>query len=378
MDCRQKIAEVRQELDTIDNQMLELFEKRMGFIDQVAEIKRAGNIAITDEAREMNMVERAVGLVKPEYKGETISFIRGLMALAKLRQRMQLFDQMEEMLLPEARPAEKENINIAYQGLPGAWGEQAAIQLYPNTPKTGMDKFEDVFIAVKEKRARYGILPLENSRTGAIGEVYELLRKYGCYIVGQTWVNVHHCLMGLPGTDIRDIREVFSHPEGFRQCGNYLKERSWDLIACRNTAVAASMVMGRNDRRFGAIGSPRSAQLNNLEVIKSDIMDDSENKTRFIAIADAPEYDESSDIVSITFRTSHRSGALCDVLFSLMAENINLTRIESQPMLGGKYCFFADLEGNIMDETVARGIRQAAAASGYLEVLGCYKENLED
>lgn len=375
MDYKEQIAELRQKLDVVDNQMLALFENRMQLIDQVAEVKRQGNIAITDEAREQAILDRALPLVDEEYQGEAISFIRSLMALAKLRQRMQLFDHTEEILLPPAKKADTGNIEVAYQGMPGAWGELAALQVFPEAQKTGLDKFEDVFAAVKEKRARYGVVPLENSRTGAIGEVYELLRKYGCYIVGQTWVEVRHCLMGVPGTDLHEIREILSHPEGFRQCHLFLKDKAWDFTACRNTAVAASMVKERGDKRYAAIGSQRAAQLNDLEVLEKDIMDDGENRTRFIAIADAPEYDEDCDIVSLTFRTAHRSGALSDVLFAFMAEHINLSRIESQPVLGGKFCFFADLEGNIDDEAIARGIRNAAAACGYLEVLGCYREH---
>lgn len=376
MDSKQQISQVREDLDMIDGQMLDLFQKRMELIDKIAEIKRLGNIAITDEAREQIIVNSAVSMGKTELKGEIITFMRSLMGLSKLRQRKLLFDNTEEQLLPPPRTAPKENIAISYQGLPGAWGEQAAMQLFEGAKITGQESFEDVFSAVKNKKANYGVVPIENSRTGAIGEVYDLLRKYGCYIVGQTWVQVRHCLMAAPGTDIQDIREVFSHPEGFRQCNHFLKRRAWDLTACRNTAVAAELVAERRDKRFGAIGSERAARLNQLEVIASDIMDDDANKTRFIAIAEAPEYDSTCDTVSITFSTSHRSGALVEVLFPLMAEEINLTRIESRPMKGDKYCFFADLKGNIMDENLARGIRHAATSSGYLEVLGCYRVNI--
>lgn len=371
-----KIDKIRNELDEIDDQLIKLFEKRMRISDEVAKIKLEDNIGLTDDTREKNIIDKAISLVNQEYKGETIAYIRSLMGLSKIRQRKVLLDLNEnQQLLPPARKPISVNVKIAYQGLPGAWGEQAAIQFFGESDKEPLERFEDVFIAVKEKRYHYGVVPIENSQTGAIGEVYDLLRNYGCYIVGQTWVQAKHCLLGIPGTKLENIREVFSHPEGFRQCDGYLKKFAWDLTACRNTAVAAKMVSDRNSNRFAAIGSRRAAEINGLDIIVPDIMDDDKNQTRFIIIADTPEYNENSDTVSIIFRTAHRSGALCDVLFPLMAEEVNLTRIESRPMSGGKYCFFTDLKGNITDSHVASAISHAASVCGFMEVLGCYSEN---
>lgn len=367
------IKNVRNELDQIDMDLLTLFQKRMALIDQVAEIKRETNRAITDEQREKEIVEAAVQEANPQFYGEVTTFFRTLLSLSKYRQRKLLFDLSDVALLPPSATPVAEDICVAFQGVDGAWSEQAAAELYPQAERRGQESFEDVFSSVKKGEVRYGVLPIENSRTGAIGEVYDLLRKYGCYIVGQTWVHANHCLMALPGTTIDDIRNVYSHPEGFRQCSQFLRKKSWDLTASRNTAVAAQYVAQSGDKRLAAIGSERAAALYGLSVIASNIMDDMGNKTRFIAISAEPEYDASSDIVSITFRTENRSGALCEVLFHFMSAGINLTRIESRPMMGDKFCFFADFDGNILDPSVARGIRHAAAAGSYMEVLGCFR-----
>jgi chorismate mutase/prephenate dehydratase len=373
MNKNESMKHLRDDLDRIDRDLLSLFQERMEKIDQVADIKRRDNIAITDEAREKEIVERALGLTNPDISGEVTTYVRTILGLSKFRQRKLLFDLSEDPLLPPPTEPVTRDQAVAFQGVAGAWGELAALNLYPDAEKTGLESFEEVFAAVKENRVHYGILPIENSRTGAIGEVYDLLRKYGCYIVGQTWVQAKHCLMALPGTKIEDIREVHSHPEGFRQCSQFLRKRSWDLTASRNTAVAAKMVSEKQEKRLAAIGSARAAELYGLTVITHDIMDDPGNKTRFIAIASRPEYDETCDTVSLTFRTANRAGALCEVLFHFMAAGINLTRIESRPMLGGKFCFFADVDGNVLEEFVARGIRHAAAAGSYMEVLGCFR-----
>lgn len=374
MSNNQDLQKIRTEINEIDSQLVDLLVKRMALADQVAGVKGKNNIAVTDEKREEQVLERAVEQAGPGFKGETITFMRSLMAISKMRQRKVLFSQHEEELLPAPRKPLAGDLLIAFQGVPGAWGEQAARQYFQGAEYTAMDHFEDVFVAVKKKKASYGLVPIENSRTGAIGEVYDLLRKHGCYIVGQTWVKVRQCLLALPDAKLDDIREVFSHPEGFRQSDHFLHGRYWDLTACRNTAVAAEMVADKKEKRYAAIGSRRAAELYGLQILVPDIMDDDSNQTRFIVIADTPEYDGNSDTVSLIFRTAHRSGALCDVLFAFLQENINLSRLESRPMTGGKYGFFADLSGNIETPSVIAGIRQAAASCGHLEVLGCYQE----
>ncbi|HZK01733.1 MAG TPA: prephenate dehydratase domain-containing protein [Anaerovoracaceae bacterium] len=372
MDNKETIQKVRKKLDVLDDKLIGLLLERMELINEVAGAKRAENIPTEDESRESDIMDRVLSGSSDEYRGEVAAFMRTILGLSKFRQRKLAFDGIDDLLLPPPKKPQKNNLTIAYQGLPGAWGEQAAVNLFSNAAYHNKQTFEDVFIAVKDGEADYGIVPIENSRTGAIGETYDLLRKYGCYITGQTTVNVSHCLMALPGTEIANIREVFSHPEGFNQCTDYLKKFAWDLSGCRNTAVAADMVADKGENRFAAIGSKRAAKLHGLVILQESIADDKNNNTRFIAIGSAPEYDSRCDMVSITFRTSHRSGALCEVLFNLMSAGINLSRIESRPMMGDKYCFFADLEGNIEDENVQRGLRHAGASCGYLEVLGCY------
>jgi chorismate mutase/prephenate dehydratase len=191
------------------------------------------------------------------------------------------------------------------------------------------------------------------------------------------WVSVSQCLIGVPGAVLTDVREVLSHPEGFSQTQRFLKNRSWELTACRNTAVAAKMVAERADKRFAAIGSRRAAAVNGLEILAPDIADDVKNRTRFIVIAAEPIYDESADTVTITFSTQHHSGALCAVLQTFMLAGINLTRIESRPVSADKYRFFADLQTNILSQETRDAINEASMQCDYFEVLGCYRTSQE-
>jgi chorismate mutase/prephenate dehydratase len=375
MNPREELAGLRVEIDALDRELVRLFGERMGVSARIAEAKARGNIALVDNAREKEVMEAAVAQAGEGARAETAAFMRTLLALSRqLQSEMML--PAAALALPEPAPAPAkagERPRVAYQGVPGAWGEHAALQLYPGAALLAQDDFEGVFEAVKSGAADYGALPIENSRTGAIGDVYDLLRGHGCYIVAQIWVKVAQCLLAVPGARLAGVREVLSHTEGLAQCARFLKQRNWELVACRNTAVAAKAVAERGDAKAAAIGSRRAAEAYGLEVLAADIMDRGDNKTRFIAIAAAPEYDEGCDTTSVTFSTAHRSGALLSVLECFALAGLNLTRIESRPVTAGKYRFFADVDANLASDVARQALRQAAAASEYFEVLGCLR-----
>lgn len=374
MSGKEELGALRVRIDEIDKQLVPLFKERMDIAGKVAEVKAKHNLAVLDSSREQEVVANAAKAAGPELKGEASLFMRTILALSREQQNKALFTHEAPLLPPSAKPM-RENITCACQGAPGAWSEHAAIQVFPEAKRINVEYFEDVFLAVKNGTANYGVVPIENSQTGAIGETYDLLRKYGCFIVGRCWVSSRQCLLAVEGAKLEDIREVFSHPQGFKQCRNFLKSRSWDLTACRNTAVAAKQIADANSPKLAAIGSRLAAEMNGLNVLVPDIMDSSDNRTSFVVIATQPEYDESSNLTSITFSTMHRSGALCETLLPFMAQGVNMTRIESRPATKNKFRFFAEIEGNILDPDIAATLRQAAASSDYFEVIGCYSLN---
>ncbi|MDR0854372.1 MAG: chorismate mutase [Clostridiales Family XIII bacterium] len=369
-----EIKNYREEIDSVDESLIKLFEERMNLSKAIGKYKRTNNIAIQDSEREQEIVDKAVSLTDSELKGEVTLLMRSIMALSREYQRSLLFENISE-LLPAPTEAKTEGVKAVFQGAPGAWGEQAARKVFPDAELISADFFEDVFNMVKNGEADYGVVPLENSKTGAIGETYDLLRTYGCYIVGRTWIDIKHCLLAKPSAEQRDIREVFSHPEGFKQCHRYLADKSWDFIACSNTAVAAEKVAASDGNKAAAIGSRGAAKHNGLEVLAEDIMDYGNNRTSFVIISANPEYTEKSDLISITFSTAHRSGALCEALTPFMVADVNLTRIESRPTsLQKNYRFFAEISGNILDEEIKDTLKHAAGVTEYFEVIGCYSE----
>lgn len=372
MNGMDALKRLREQITEVDDKLLPLFERRMEIAGEVAKLKRDNNIPILDEAREQEIIDRALARVGEGDRSETSLLMRTLLALSRGRQRAAL-SLAEEPLLPPAREPKREGVVCAYQGVPGAWSEHALLRVFPEAERVAEEYFEDVFLAVREERADYGIVPLENSQTGAIGETYDLLRKYNCYIVGRTAVDIRHCLLAPEGTRLGDVAVVHSHPEGFKQCRAFLRGRGWELSGCRNTAVAAELALAAGDGKTAAIGSRRAAKLNGLAVLEPDIMDSAGNRTTFVVVAARPEYDAGCDLVSVSFSTVHRSGALCESLLPFLSWGINLVRIESRPGVAGSYRFFAELEGNIADEGMRSALHQAARASEYFEVIGCYR-----
>ncbi|MDR1495401.1 MAG: chorismate mutase [Clostridiales Family XIII bacterium] len=367
-----KILKLREGIDEIDEKIVALFERRMKITKEIGDYKREHNLAIYDASREQAIVKAATSRVTDDLKSEATLLMRSLMALAREYQRGLLLGGDDEFLPPSSEP-EKDGIKAVFQGVPGAWSEQAARKLFPDAELGHAEFFEDVFTLVKQGEANYGVVPIENSQSGAIGETYDLLRKYGCYVVGRTWIDIRHCLIAKPGAKLTDVREVFSHPEGFRQCHRFLKDKPWDRIAMSNTAVAVESVSESEGSRAAAIGSRLAAELNGLDIVAEDIMDSGNNRTSFVVIARRPEYNEESDLISITFSLAHRSGSLCEALLPFVATGLNLTRIESRPSTPDHYRFFAEMTGNILDPEVVDTLRHVAGVTEYMEVIGCYK-----
>lgn len=366
------LAGLRAEIDTLDSELLPLFERRMRAAREVAKVKGTNNLPVLDKRREQQVVERAVSLVGEDLQGEAVQLMHTLMALSRAYQRNLLL--RETPLLPASRPPVTGPFTCIYQGMSGAWSEQAAMQLFPAAQRRAVEQFEDVFVAVKSGEGRYGVVPIENSQTGAIGITYDLLARFGCYIVGRIGIDIRQCLLAPAGVELGDVREVLSHPEALGQCRGFLTRHGMQQTACRNTAVAAQRVAGSGDGHSAAIASRLAAEIHGLNVLAPDIMDTPGNHTTFVVVASQPEYSEHSDTISLTFRTRHRSGALCESLLPFMAQGLDLARIESRPAPDGDYRFFADIQGNILDAGTALALRRAAAASESFEVLGCYKQ----
>lgn len=273
----------------------------------------------------------------------------------------------------------RKEMKIGYQGIPGSFSEQALREYFGDSVKTKeYPEFEDVFEALDKKEIKYGVLPLENSSTGAIKDVYDLLRVYGFYIVGEKNIKVNHNLMAKKGTKIEDLREVYSHIQALEQSGLYLKKHpTLTQIPYQNTATSARYIKEKNVNTKAAIASKRAAELYDLEIIEENINFNKNNYTRFIIIGRSLEVKEECNKASIIMTLLHEPGMLNKVLQIFSEQDVNLLKIESRPIIerSWEYFFYIDLEGNLKEDNLQKALKLVEENSSYFKLLGNYKKD---
>lgn len=274
------------------------------------------------------------------------------------------------------RKAQATDPKVAYFGTDGSYTEEAALNYFgEDRPLTAYQNAEDVFIALRDGTADYGVLPVENSTTGAIAGIYDDLARYRMVIVGETTVKIEHCLMGLPGASTSELTEVYSHAQGFAQSQPFLANYpDFKLLTYHNTAVAAAHVAAAGDPKLGAIASRRAAQIHGLEILAENINASEVNVTRFVVVAREMEICPDCRKFSIVFRLPHVAGSLYDVLGLFNERTLNLVKIESRPLpeTPFEYRFFLDFIGDLPDSEIDELITQVMALTEGFHFLGNY------
>lgn len=267
---------------------------------------------------------------------------------------------------------------VGYQGVAGAFSQEAVQNFFgKDTKNIGFTEFEDVYVALKNKDIDYGVLPIENSSTGSINDNYDLIRKYGFYIVGETAVNVSQCLMGVKGSKIEDIEEVYSHPQGLAQTSDFFfAHRKMSPMPYKDTAMAAKYVSLLNDKTKAAIASPLACELYGLEMLAPAIQNDKTNKTRFMVVSRDFITPQNADKISVLFTLPHTVGSLYNMLQITSLYGVNLEKIESRPIKeeNWNYYFYIDFLGNIRERRVAQAIEEMKEKATTFRILGNYKK----
>ncbi len=372
------IETLRKQIDEIDSQLLPLFLNRMECSYGVAEYKRANNMPILDKAREKQILDSKMAKASKELQIPVRDFFASIMRISKAAQAKKLISSAEHTLWLsdfENESLVKDPI-VAYQGIPGANSETALIRFFgENTKKINVMTFGEVLDAVECSDADYGVLPIENSSTGSISGAYDLLEKRNFYIVGEVPVDIDHCLIGLKGAELRDIRSVYSHEQGYMQCKEFFKSYpKMEFQPYYNTAIAAKMIAGLGDISNAAIADGRTAELYGLEILADNISSIETNVTRFIVVSKKGLANPDCNKISILFTLPHESGALCNVLSIFSDNGLNLLKIESRPSRNGnfEYLFFVDFEGNLKNPQLADIISGISASTASFRILGNY------
>lgn len=377
---------LRQEIDRIDRQMVELFRQRMDVTRRVGEYKAANNMAVLDQERERQVLQNKGELAGEELRPAVITLYQTIMSLSRRQQRDLLGERADNPGLQrylDARAQIRQPVEaprVVYQGVPGAYSEQACINFFgKSVNSTGLEQFEDCFKAVKEGRADYAVVPIENSSTGAIRQIYDLLTHYECSMVGETTVKVEHCLMAPKGATLDTITHVYSHEQGLFQCEQYLNTHpDWHQVPQADTAGSAQMVAATGDITKAAICSARAADLYGLEILAHAINHNTHNTTRFVVVSPNMELREGADKISTVFLLPHEAGSLHEILTIFAVHGLNMVKLESRPVPehSWEYMFFLEFNGNLDEEVTADVLHELAQTTGDFRVLGNFKSNL--
>ena len=325
------LNEIMKRIDLLDSRILRTLNDRM----ELALMAKKFKTSVEDTQREKELLERirsnSTGLINAEF-----------------------IEKVYIEIIKESKELQKGDRKlIAFRGEHGAYGEVASREWDSNLVPVQCNEYSDVFEGVKSGLYDFGIVPVENSLGGIVGEVNELLINTGLFVAGAVELPIYLCLLVLPGTDHREIRSVYSSSQSLTQCNNFLNRNNLTPVQHYDTAGAAKMLAEKTPKASAVIASNLAAEIYDLEIIKEDIDDFERNMRRYLILS-REESKESGDKCTVKFSTAHRAGTLFSVLEVFAREEINLTRIGSIPTGKGNYAFFVDLLGSGTDEVVAK------------------------
>lgn len=374
------LTEIRKKIDDVDNKILPLLTERMKLSQDVAVYKKANNIPVLNVKREQEILDK-IREKGGKYGNALQSVYATLMETSRSLQHSYLNggSQLREAI--EKSLKENNDIltheKVACQGVEGAFSSQASRKVFNKPEIVYYSRFEDVFRAVSDGEAKYGVVPIENSSAGSVHETFDLMIKYKLFIRDAVDLPVNHCLLVKPDADIKDVKKVYSHPQALSQCGEYLKEHNLTAIPYRNTAAAAKFVSESNEN-LAAIASEEAAENFGLRIAERQIQSSKFNKTRFIVITRKLTISENADKISLIFSLPHVPGSLCSVLSRFFRCGLNLTKIESRPIIDSdfQYYFYLDFTGNVRKNDTLNLLCELSEELPGFAFLGNYREQL--
>jgi len=379
---RDRLNQFRLKIDELDRQLIETLAERHKTVQAVFSDKLEKEARIRDTGREKELLKRVRELATESgvdpYFAEKL--FEEIISQSVRYQTYSLVDHQNEN-------GETDRIKVSYQGVEGAFSHQAALRHFSDRYKEvkclGFKTFEQAAEAVEQSKVDYAVLPIENTTAGSINDTYDLLAGKDLHIVGEEVLHIIHCLMTPGEVKLENIRRILSHPQALAQCSRFLA----DMPRCKvesyhDTAMAAQKVKEDNDLSQAAIASAYAAEIYGLHIVERHIANQEENYTRFVVVSREPVSvdPQISCKTSLVIATPHEKGALIKCLNVLDEHGINMTKLESRPRLGKpwQYRFFLDVEGNINDPAIEKGLRELEDRTVDMKILGCYPRQEEE
>jgi len=372
-----KINELRKSINRIDENFVKLLSERRKISSKIVELKELSSKPIRDKKREQELLERIIKLA--EDKNVDVYLIKKIFyTIIEDSIRIQQ-DYLQK--LSEQNDLQNGIIRIAIQGIEGSYSYLSAHKFFSNRKVelsfVSYNRFEEVVQAVENGEADYAMLPIENTTSGGINEVYDLLLHTTLSIVGEEKFEVKHCLVTSENEDLSKIKKIYAHYQAAAQCSNFiatLKDCSIEYFA--DTAMSVRKISEEKNSEYAAIASKEASEIFNVKIIRENIANQTENYTRFIVCTRKPiSVDQRIPCkTSLVLATSHTAGSLVDALSVFRKYDLNLTKLESRPVLGNPWeeMFYIDFEGNILSENVKNALEELNPHTRFVKVLGCY------
>ena len=376
-----ELSEIREKIDAVDEQLLDLFLQRMDLSDEVAAYKNAHHLPILNKER-----ERAILAKVTEKSGERERYAYHLFStlfeLARSRQAELI--SAPTKVAAQVRASLEAGTSVfpqtglvACQGVEGAYSQQACDKLFALPSIMYFKRFEGVFQAIESGLCRYGVLPIVNSSYGSVTEVYDLMRRYRFSIVRSVRLKIDHCLLARPGAQLSDIKEIYSHEQAISQCSRFLQGLPGvTVVRCENTAAAAKRVAESGRTDVAALASRACIGLYGLESLAASVQDQGNNYTRFVCIAKDLEIYPGADRTSLMMVLPHKPGSLYKVLSRFYALGINLNKLESRPLpeRDFEFMFYFDLETSVYSPQFRQLMGELPGLCEEFSYLGSYQE----
>lgn len=382
-DKQYSLEEIRLRLNELDDQLLSLFSERRKLSIEVAKSKVETSKPVRDAAREQQLLVKLIHAGKDKYQLDAqyiTKLFHTIIEDSVLLQQAYL----QNLANPQSR---KPLARVAFLGSKGSYSHLATREYFSrkNTEliELNCEQFKEVTRTVESGHADYGVLPIENTSSGSINEVYDLLQHTTLYIVGEITQPIEHCLVATKDIRLEDLKVLYSHPQPHQQCSEFLSRlKGVKLETCASTADAMKKVQELNRTDVAAIGNASSGKLYGLQAIQGNIANQTENHTSFIVVARKP-VEVSPQIpakTTLIMSTSQEAGSLVSTLLVLQRYGINMTKLESRPIMGNPWeeMFYVDLEAHLDSEEMQQALVELTRLTRHLKVLGCYpSENVK-
>ncbi|MGE9551405.1 bifunctional chorismate mutase/prephenate dehydratase [Erwinia amylovora] len=375
MTAENPLLGLREKISALDEELLSLLANRRALAIEVATAKMATHRPVRDIDREKDLLEHLIRLGKT-HKLDAHYITR----LFQLIIEDSVLTQ-QALLQKHLNKTNAQSARIAFLGPKGSYSHLAArhyaARHFDNFIESGCLKFRDIFNQVETGQADYAVLPIENTTSGSITDVYDLLQQTSLSIVGEITVPIDHCVLVSGSTDLQQIETVYSHPQPFQQCSQFIHRfPHWKIEYTESTAAAMEKVAGLNSPKFAALGSEAGGELYGLQVLERNLANQLQNITRFIILARKPvEVTEQVPAkTTLIMATGQQAGALVEALLVLRQHNLTMSKLESRPIYGNPWeeMFYIDFQGNLRSDEVQQALRELAPITRSLKVLGCY------